>query len=178
MMDPLPQYIDPIRLAIKFKRLSGQMSLGEMERLTSLLASTQGQVDIDLELGIDRSKIRNIRGRIRANVTLVCQRCLQTMDYMIDSKVMLGIIIEREQADQLPAKYEPLLIESDKVSLKDIIEDEMILAIPSTPHHDLSNDKEVCESTIKYFHNDSKGSVDGNKRENPFAVLADLKRKN
>ncbi len=184
MMDAMPQYIDPVRLANRSERLSGQMSLDDMARLSSLLASTQGQVDIALELSVDHSKIRNIRGQIHANIKLVCQRCLQTMDYVVDSKVMLGIIRKREQADQLPTIYEPLLVETDEVSLLDIIEDEIILAMPNTPLHDLTKEKEVCENAAKHFginSNNNSNNKDGegeDKQENPFAVLAQIKLKN
>lgn len=181
MMDAMPQYIDPIRLANRSERLLGQMCLHDMQRLSSMMASTKGHVDVELELSVDHFKIRNIRGLIRANIKLVCQRCLQTMDYVVDLKVMLGIIKKREQADQLPTKYEPLLVETDEISLLDIIEDEIILAMPNTPLHDLTKDKKVCESAAKHFRlyssnmgNNNKNN-EGNKRENPFAILAQMK---
>ncbi len=184
MMDAMPQYIDPIRLANRSECLSGRMCLDDMQRLSSMMASTEGHVDVELELSVDHFKIRNIQGQIRANIKLVCQRCLQTMDYVVNSKVMLGVIKKREQADQLPAKYEPLLVETDEVSLLDIIEDEIILAMPNTPLHDLTKDKEVCESVAKHFRLNSSNNSDnnkkgeGNKRENPFAILAQMKVKN
>jgi len=195
MKDPMPHYIDPIRLANRFEHLCGIMSVKDMNRLNPMLASSEGDVDIDLELSVDQFKIRNIKGQIRTKIKLVCQRCLQTMDYVVEVRVMLGIIKQREQADRLPQMYEPLLVESDEISLLELIEDELLLAMPITPRHDLTKDKKVCDMFYTHFytHNNtvdnvsndinndnsaSEGHAKESKRKNPFAVLAQLKVKN
>ena len=211
MKDQLPRTIDPIRLAVKNKQLAGQITLGRLGRIKSILAANAAViddgcresdsssnesndennvadvsnadviVDFQLDFGVDRLGIRNIRGRITAPLNLVCQRCLKRMSFNLDARVMLGLVLSQEQAEQLPAKYEPLLIEAEEVSFLDIIEDEMILAIPDTPMHDAA----TCDSGAVHEHYNAnnaveeQGSEDGNqlKRENPFAVLAKLKSK-
>ena len=198
MKDQLPRTIDPTRLAVKNKQLAGQITLDRLARIKSILAVNAAVIDSDeksvaeesnidvivdfkLDFSVDRLGIRNIRGRITAPLNLVCQRCLKRMSFNLDARVMLGLVLSQGQAEQLPAKYEPLLIETDEVSFLDIIEDEMILAIPVTPMHDTAS----CDSDAIYDHyhaNDvaeESGSEAGSqvKRENPFAVLAKLKSK-
>lgn len=186
MKDRLPEFIDPIRLAGKGERLQGQVSLDNMDRLKTMLASDygqkeHGQIEYQLDFGIDRSGNKNIRGKITAQVEVTCQRCLKTMAYQVDTRVMLGIVLSKQQADQLPDKYEPLVLDSalapgqttQEVSLTDIIEDEMILAMPATPMHAPGE----CDSGAlveKYVAREEPGEQ---KRENPFAVLETLKNK-
>jgi len=183
MMGRLPEFIDPIRLAKKGKSLTGQMDFGGMDRLLSMLVSTQGVLDINLTLGVDDAGIRFVRGNLRANVTLSCPRCLDPMDYQIESEVMLGIIKVREQAEKLPRCYEPLLVEMDEISLRDIVEDELILAIPTTLMHDykecqsITNDADIiANSSKKQKQKQKQDAQDKPVRENPFAILADLKQ--
>jgi len=171
MMGRLPDFIDPIRLAKRGEYLAGQMDLRGMDRLLSMLVSGQGMLDVQLAFDIDDAGIRNIRGQIQTDVTVTCQRCLKPMDYALEADVMLGIIKHRDQADKLPDCYEPLLIEMDEVSLRDIVEDELILAMPVTPMHD----KDECQSIAAYTRQDTD-TADKAKRKNPFAVLADLKQ--
>ena len=190
MKDQLPKTIDPIRLAAKNKQLAGQITLGRLGRIKSMLveanagASDEKSVDdnsdvivkFQLDFGVDRLGIRNIRGRITAQLNLVCQRCLTRMPFELEARVMLGSVLNQAQSDQLPAKYDPLLLETEEVSLLDIIEDEMILAIPVTPMHDAAS----CESDVAYKQYVVEATVEQSsevKRENPFAVLATLKSK-
>jgi len=196
MKQPLPQHIDPFRLANRSERLTGQLRLQDMERLGSMIVSTDamdGLVDVELDFAVDHSRIRHIQGQIKASLTVVCQRCLKPMDYTVDIKVALGLIKQREQADRLPIDYEPLLVETDEILLQDIIEDEIILTMPGAPMHDTEHD--ACQGTTKDFssvkgsqtdgsthdsHAEAEADVDGNarqKRKNPFAVLADFKAK-
>lgn len=183
MMDRLPLLINPIRLADRRDSLVGQMDLSKLDRLADLLATNQGQIDIKLDLGIDKPAIRFMRGRIQADLKLVCQRCLQTMDHRLDTKVLLGIVRNSEQAENLPKRYDPLIVEDDEISFQDIIEDEMILAMPATPVH--AND--TCKSHVDLdsismsaseSNNDEEdASKRATKQENPFAILETLKQK-
>jgi len=178
MMDRLPQLIDPIRLTSRSERLSGQIAPADLSRLLPMLASPQGRIEVELEFGVDIARIRTIQGKVSAQLKLKCQRCLETMDSLIDFNIKLGIIKAREQADRLPAQYEPLLVETEEISLQDIIEDELILAMPGAPVHDIEKDNDICKRDTKYLKDDSVvESVAEHKRKNPFAVLAELKEK-
>ena len=173
MMGRLPDFIDPIRLAKRGEYLVGQMDLRGMDRLLSMLVSEQGMLDVQLAFDIDNAGIRNIRGLIQTDVTVTCQRCLKPMDYVLEADVMLGIIKHRDQAEKLPDCYEPLLIETDEVSLRGIVEDELILAMPATPMHDEAECQ--CQSIDAYKKHDTD-TADNAERKNPFAILADLKQ--
>lgn len=172
MKDRLPELIAPLKLAAKGDQIEGQISLSRFGRLVPMLESSEGQVQYKLDFTVDNNGNRTIRGRIQADVSLLCQRCLKSMAASINTKVLLGIATSKEQAESLPARYEPLVLESEEISLLDIIEDEMILAMPATPMHDLS----ACESDETYEKYVSREKT-GEKRENPFAVLAGLKTK-
>jgi uncharacterized protein len=83
----------------------------------------------------------------------------------------LGIVTSIDQANRLPEGYEPLLVEEGKIPLKNIIEDEILLILPTFPKHQPSclvpnTDNNNVDSLV----NDESSSP-----ENPFSILAKLK---
>ena len=165
----LPVHIDPIRLAETRRLLQGEVALAEMSRLVEALQDNDGNVSVSLEFGIDEEGIRVMRGRVQGEVTLLCQRCLEPMRQQIDSEFSLGLVRNETEADELPSYYEPLLLDGKPLFLRDVIEDEMLLALPIVPRHPADE----CEARLESSGTE-KEQEDG-KRDNPFAGLAGLK---
>lgn len=177
MLKRLPEYIDPIPMAYNGQKLVGQLDLARMERLAPALAPphspphsphSKGKVDIQLVFGIDAAGIPYIRGRLWARVGLICQRCMQPMSYILETAVNLGLVSALSEADRFPAHYEPLLVEADELALVDIIEDELLLALPIAPIHAVQE----CSIKIDYS---SDTKVAAQEHPNPFAMLQGLK---
>jgi len=170
----LPVHIDPIRMAETRRLLQGSIALAEMARLAESLQDTDGEVAVSLEFGIDNEGIRFMRGHIEAEVGLECQRCLETMRYPIDSEFSLAMVRNAGEAETLPSHYEPLLVGGEPLFLRDIIEDELLLALPIVAMHP----PEECSVRISSDRQAGKTNTDtgATAKENPFAVLADLKK--
>ena len=80
-------------------------------------------------------------------------------------KFRLGIVSSEAEIDRLPDGYEPLLVAGEPISTSELIEDEVLLAVPAIPlHADGAGDCEMAYS--------NSGAA---QRENPFAVLKQLK---
>lgn len=169
----LPVHIDPIRMADTRRLFEGRIPLAEMARLGGSLQDSDGEVAVSLEFGIDNEGIRFMRGHIRAEVSLECQRCLETMRYPIDSEFSLAVVRNPVEAEALPSHYEPLLAGGEPLFLRDIIEDEMLLALPIVPMHA----REECSVSTSSGNEAGDGRKDTGvaAKDNPFAVLADLK---
>jgi uncharacterized protein len=170
----LPVHIDPLRMAETGRLLKGEYSLAELDRMQDLLLDRSGEVTVSLEFGIDAEGIRYMKGRLQAVVALECQRCLQAMQAPIDANFALGLVRKDDAAEKLPSHYEPLLVESDALFLRDIIEDELLLALPLVAKHDESQCIDVNQQAadaMQHNNDDSGESTKGN----PFAVLAALK---
>ncbi|MCW8918076.1 MAG: YceD family protein [Gammaproteobacteria bacterium] len=170
----LPVHIDPLRMAETGRLLEGRYAIADLERLHDLLLESSGEVVVSLEFGIDAEGIRYMKGRLQGAVPLECQRCLQPMQAPIDSTFALGLVRSIEAAEKLPAHYEPLLLEGDTLFLRDVIEDELILALPLVAKHDESQCIEVKQRVAAAVkRNDYERGED--KKANPFAALAALK---
>lgn len=166
----LPDKIDPWKLATASGRLEGEIPLERMPRLTSMLSNTGGQIKVVLKAGIDEQGIRFLKGRIDTAVVLRCQRCLEPVQLPLGFDFQLGIIVSESQAPNLPADYEPLLASEDGVVISELVEDELILALPLVARHE---DMSQCQALG--FVSPGKGmSTEQEERVNPFAALSTL----
>jgi uncharacterized protein len=170
----LPERIDPLRLAETGRTFRGLMELSRFKRLAPSLVSTEGTVEVELEFGIDEAGVRYLSGRLSTEVELICQRCLEPMRFRLTAEPLLGIVADAALAERLPPHYEALIAgERGPLLLQDIIEDELILALPIVPRHPV----EACPQADAV--RDDEGAEpdsETEEKDNPFAVLAALKR--
>ncbi len=170
MLDRLPEYIDPVHLADKRGELKGQIPLKNLDRLAKMLINDTGMVAVDLFFGRE-GRLAKVEGHIKAVLELECQNCLEAVDWPIDCTIKLGIVTSMDQANRLPEDYEPLMVEEEKILLKNIIEDEILLILPAFPKHQHACFvQKIDNNSVDPLVNDEQSSA-----ENPFSILAKLK---
>lgn len=168
MLDRLPERVDPFVFSERGRELNGTLNLTDLPRLIDVLADDSGTVDIELRFDMD-GKLPRVSGKVISTLWLECRSCLQKLEWQIDSEFTLAVISSLDQIELLPDDYDPLLVDQDKVAIKDIIEDELLLSIPDFPRHTYD-----CESSFK--NQRSSDDTLESRSDNPFAVLAKLKK--
>jgi uncharacterized protein len=170
MLDRLPEYIDPVHVADKRGVLKGQIPLKSLDRLAEMLVNDTGIINVDLYFGRE-GRLAKVEGHIETVLELECQNCLEAVNWPIDCAIKLGIVTSIDQADRLPEDYEPLLVGEGRISLGNIIEDEILLILPAFPKH-----QHTC--TVPEYDNNSLDSLVSDEQslpETPFSILAKLK---
>lgn len=153
--------------SVEFARDSGELSgvipLRSMARLSDQLASLDGQVQWHLAGGVDRIERPFLRLQVRADLELVCQRCLGVMSFRVDADTVLTQFPDEETLDEAVAQDDDLegIVFEPELDVEMLVEDEVLLALPYAPRHD------TCDP--------AGGKLAGNAKPNPFAVLAQLK---
>lgn len=172
MLDRLPKFIDPFLLADKSASLEGKLPLHSLDRVCELLAHDDGVVNLTLHFGKE-GKLAKIEGHISTLLRVKCQRCLDAVDWPIDSDIKLGIVNSLEQASKLPEGFEPLLVlEEGRIPLKDIVEDEILILLPDIPKH-----SENCTIVIPLSDKDIPShKAHPLPTNNPFSILAEIKK--
>lgn len=169
MLDRLPVLIDPLGFAERGKRLLGSVKVRELSRLSEIVLDDSGEIEIDLFFDKER-RLAVINGEIKANLILECQSCLKQFVLLVEKNFKLGVVASLEQADKLASDCEPMILQDKKISLNELIEDELLLALPDFPKHPY-----VCvereQGDIVEAMNESE-QIDSN---NPFSILAKLK---
>ena len=149
--------------------LQGSIPLARLERVLPALCSQDGELQVLLELGVDPDGTRFLSGSIRGSVEVQCQRCLEPVDLLLNLEFRLGMVKNHADIHRLHERYEPLIVGSEPMSVADIVSDEVLLALPLVPAH---ADDGKCYEFVKDY---QPPQVE--KRENPFAKLAELKQK-
>ena len=171
MLDRLPEYIDPVHLADKRGTLKGQIPITNLDRLADFLADDKGAVSIDLFFNRE-GRLPIVEGDITANLELICQNCLAVVIWPINSHIKLGMVKTIDQANRLPEEYEPLMVLEERILLKNIIEDELLLMLPPYPKHD--NNCLIPQTS--HIGTDILLTEEQSSPKNPFAILATLKK--
>ena len=171
----LPLEVDPIRLAAREEHLQGTIPLKQMKRLISVLSSNEGEVAIDAEFSVDINRVVLLTGQIKTDAKLICQRCMGEMELPIALDFQLAFVRSEAEMERLPEGYEATLIENTPMMLSDIIEDEILLALPSIPKHldDSCSSDNLAEGWKSQKTNET--NTENVKQDNPFDVLASLK---
>jgi len=165
----LPAQIDPIRLADEGARLSGALPGSKMSRLRdlSLPGSQSAAVVVDLQFERTAQGMRLMHGSIRTQVEMACKRCLQPMAIEVVAQPFF-VLLQPGEAESEDG--ETLVVEAP-LSLAELAEDELLLAMPMSPGHAEGQ----CE--VAFPVTAGKAPV-AEKRKNPFAELRGFKGKN
>jgi uncharacterized protein len=135
----LPERIDPRRLAEREGRLCGHLSLKRMERLRASLSDGEGMVFIDMRFQRDEEGRDMAVGDVTARLPVRCQRCLEPMEIAIATALCLAFTnadTDVEGEAPPPDGYDAVPLGGNTISLSDLIEDELMLALPMAPMHE------------------------------------------
>jgi uncharacterized protein len=89
-----------------------------------------------------RAHFRRLRGlavaelAVQGTVTLECQRCMQPMQVPVDSRVRVALIGSEAEAARVPEDLEPMLAPGGRISIAELITEELSLALPIVPLHE------------------------------------------
>ena len=150
---------------------TGRLPLSSMPRLREALLDGEGEASFALAFDRDELRVPYVELRIDAALPLQCQRTLQRFLFPVHVVQRLGLVAagsdEEVEEAALPPGYEALQVPEDgALRPAELVEDELILAIPVVP---MAPGSEAVER-------DWPVQADEEVRANPFAVLKDLKK--
>jgi uncharacterized protein len=162
----LPERVDASRMVQARRSFHGKLLLASLTRLRGSLAADDGMAEYDLEFGRDEFGVDYLALRVDAELALTCQRTLEVFRQPVHLDQRLGLIRDESEEAALPPGYEPLLIADGEVNLADVIEDELILALPVVP---------LKPGEPLQWNDGPDDEPPEEEPPNPFAVLAKLK---
>ncbi|MBL0423117.1 DUF177 domain-containing protein [Ramlibacter sp. AW1] len=169
-----PQRLDLEAFAEEGAELTGSLMVGQRERLA---AETEGR-------GLDRPVSWRARGELRNSqhvnpqvwlhleastpLSLTCQRCLSPVDTPVAVDRWFRFVADESTAQaEDDQSEEDVLVLSPAFDLLALIEDELLMASPLVPRH------EVCPVPLPFGAATEEAGVPA--RSNPFAILGKLK---
>lgn len=156
--------IDALDFARNARAHHGKIAPSEFERLQDYLTSGGGELQYSVIGALDTNARPLLKIAVQGSLNLCCQRCLGEYGYMLDVRAYLLLAQDENELSHLDEdeSVECVLAIPD-MDVMALIEDEIILSLPTSPRHGES------ECSIKLDSKDTKG-------ERPlFAALAALK---
>jgi len=105
-----------------------------LEELPGLRGGVSGEVH-------GSARFRRMRGlavadlAMQGRVGLQCQRCMQPMEIPVDSQVRVALVGAEAEAAAVPEDLEPMLAAGGRISIAELITEELSLALPIVPLH-------------------------------------------
>jgi len=156
--------------AFEFCRNSGHREgvtpVAEMTRLAADCADPSGEITWAIQGGQTRQGYPSMTLSVSGDVNLVCQRCLGPFAYHIDSSTMLVLGKDDQEADEIEEILDDesidVIVGSHAADIRQLLEDEALLALPQAPKHEVCPDTKLIDSLKS-------------DKVSPFAALKSLK---
>jgi uncharacterized protein len=121
-------------LAEEARQVMLAVPVNQLERLAPYLTRHDGMATGSVQLAMEQ-------GRIVADIELVaalevrCQRCLEPMELPVESHSRVALVASEEDAANVPPELETALAPGGKLRLAELVEEELLLALPAAPRH-------------------------------------------
>jgi len=172
-----PRHLDVEGCAKAGVQLEGELALDDMPRLLDLAHADALPGAHAVSVGWHaRGEARTKQGdapqiwlHLQANTTLllVCQRCLNAVAVPVDVDRSFRFVQGEEAAAELDAEIEDDVLALPRtLDLHELVEDELLLAMPLVPRHDSCPDPLLAPPDLEPLE----------EAPHPFAALSGLKR--
>lgn len=188
LSEELPKTLEPLKLCQKGKvtpvLMKGSMDIGsnldlgtETEPIESHGEKNKAiVVQAELIFGMDVDGYATVSGSVAGEVELRCQRCLERMQYPIQTSFNLSPVVSLSESAKLPERYEPLMLQPEGLlNIGDFLAEEVHLALPIVPRHEPSECKvKIPEASTEDVNEKGKGEE---RTHHPFKNLNELIKK-
>ena len=103
-----------------------------MPRLLEIVTRPPGAISYHIEFSRDDSRRPKMTGRVEGMLRLVCQRCLDEIDWRLDASFE-SLLVGDEHEDT--SGQDAVVCPGGRMALEPTIEDELLLALPNAPVH-------------------------------------------
>lgn len=130
--------IDGFEFASAGATQQGVLPVSGFPRLRDLLASDVGEVAYEVTGMRDERGRPSLRLAVRGTLQLRCQRCLEAMRFDVEEEQVLVLAATQAEidADPVDAQAPDRLLARRDMAVRDLVEDELILALPYAPRHE------------------------------------------
>jgi uncharacterized protein len=172
MSQPWSRPLEVDRLAEAQADVDFAVPLAELSALRPDAAAISGEVS-------GRASFRREEGIAVAELSMTgsaklrCQRCLQPLEFAFDTHVRIGLAgTEAEtEAGRMPADLEPVLAPGGRISIGELITEELLLSLPVVPLHGQGAQCVPAEEP------GPESRASGGETHRPFARLAEMMKR-
>jgi uncharacterized protein len=125
--------VNAIELAGRSATLERELGLKQFPRLVEAGALDGTSVRAALAFGRFEGRA-TISLQVKGSVLLTCQRCMRPCECRIDDVARLVVVADGD--DPVPDGYEAAVGDAERLSLSELIEEQVLLGMPLVPMHE------------------------------------------
>ena len=135
---PHQPVIDGLEFARTGAKLQGTWPIADFRRLRDALHADAGFLSYALQGVPEEQGCRALRLRVGGALQLICQRCLGALEFPLRIEVSLLLAATQDEIDTAPVEAEgpDCILAGKEMQVHDLIEDELLLALPIAPRHE------------------------------------------
>ena len=167
MSPPWTKPLDIDRLSEAEADVDFVVPLAELPRLAQL-AGLAGEVH-------GRAHFRRTGGiavvelNFDGTARLQCQRCLGAMEVGVEASTEVGLVATEADVSRVPEEFEPVLAPEGRISVGELVEEELLLTLPIVPLHEEEAACQVAPAAAAVSAEEAQPET-----QKPFAQLAEL----
>lgn len=166
---PWSKPLDVERLADGRAEVDFAVPLAELLRLRSRIAGVSGEVRGHVHFTRDTGlAVADLT--LQGTALVTCQRCLQPMDEPVSSTARIALVTSEADAARVPQDLEPVLAPDGRISIGELVEEELLLALPIVSSH---AQPVACAVRADISPAESSGEQ-SQQTQRPFEKLAEL----
>ena len=143
----------------------GKIDPGDLVRLSEFLLLDQAKIAVEFGFSQSDYDIPIVQGRLNADLTVECQRCLEAME--IPLHFDFNLLVDADDDIVAESSLDTVYSEDGAIDIFEVVEDEIILGLPLVTMHE----NVACNEFWQAQDHDTEQVT----KENPFSVLAKLK---
>ena len=159
----IPVHINVGRAVSRSERYVGDLTQQQLRRLADF-----SPVRLHADLAVEPGDVGlgRLNGQVEGELQLQCQACLAHYTWSPDLTIDLVIVGSEDEESRLMRDCEPLLVQDDRLMLQELVEDEVLLALPLLRRCPTCENRQVAAV-----------EVDEPDTSRPLAALKNLKLK-
>jgi len=133
---PIPERVDHRKLANQGGLIEGSLPIQCFHRFGEMLDVREGEVYLRLEFSKGDFGSTRVIGSAATEVCLICQNCMQQFRRQVTCELALQVVSDESKLERLSEDDDAIVAPDKVISLAELVEDELILAMPMISRHE------------------------------------------
>ena len=187
---PLPRTVSVKKAVAAGAIIAGQLTVDKVPRLLGAVLGVDRELSVELIFDTAEGGKKTVQAKVAGSALMECQRCLEPVRVPIDTDSMLTVVVDDDEARCALRNIEPLLLADDELDIFELVEEEILLALPIVALHEIeqcavsesARAMLVTEANTRGNASEATAEVAGDagpmqeaRKPNPFATLQHLK---
>jgi uncharacterized protein len=127
--------VDAMLLAVRGSEIEQSFAMTDLPRVSDYATDAKAKATLIARFRNVDGKVL-IDGEVTAALRMSCQRCMQPVDVPVDDEFSVMLVGSENELDKLAPEQDAIVAEAERLDLRWLTEEQLLLASPLVPAHD------------------------------------------